>query len=250
MDTNTPRVALVTGAQQGIGRASALALAEHGYDIAVHYLDDRSAAESLAAEIAAMGRRASLHQADLSQVSAALALVDEAFVSQGRLDAVVNNAGIFHRASFAGLSENLWNITLEINLRTAVFVTQAAVAIMRRTSTAGAIVNVSSVASFGTANGVHYSASKGGMDGMTRAVALDVARDNIRINGVAPGMIMTAQALEGHSREDLHAIAAATVPGRMGSAEEVASVVAFLLSDASSFINGEVIQVNGGAHMS
>jgi len=250
MTETAARVALISGAQQGIGRASALALARQGYDIAAHYLDDEAAATALAGEIEAVGRRATLHRADLASVGAARALAEAAFAAHGRLDALVNNAGIFQRATLADLSEGLWDITLDVNLRAAAFLTQAVVAILRKTGSRGAIVNVSSVAAFGTARGVHYSASKGGMDALTRAVALDVARDGIRINAVAPGMILTAQALGGHDRDELERLAAATVPGRLGSAEEVASVVAFLLSDAASFIHGEIIQVNGGAHMS
>ncbi len=249
MSPSMMKVALVTGAQQGIGRASALALARQGFDIAAHYLDDEAAAAALGAEIAALGRRATLHRADLSAVGEAQALVEAAHAAHGRLDAVVNNAGVFPRSTLAELSEAVWDLTLDVNLRAAAFVTQAAVAIMREAGTGGAIVNVSSVASFGTARGVHYSASKGGLDALTRASALDVARDGIRVNAVAPGMILTAQALGGNDREELERMAAATVPGRLGSAEEVASVVAFLVSDAASFINGEVIQVNGGAHM-
>ncbi len=197
----------------------------------------------------ALGRSASTHQADLSEYAACAGVIDATIEAHGGIDVLVNNAGVFHRAAFADLSLPLWTKTLDLNLRAATFLTQQVIAWQRAHKRPGAIVNVSSVASFGTANGVHYSASKGGMDGMTRAVALEVSREGIRVNGVAPGMILTAQALEGHSHEELQRLAAETTPGRMGSAEEVASVVAFLASDAASFINGEVIQVNGGAHM-
>ncbi|MCX5479100.1 SDR family oxidoreductase [Kaistia geumhonensis] len=243
------KVALVTGAQQGIGRATALTLAQQGYDLALHFLDDEAAVVALGEEITALGQRTSRHRADLVDTGAAQRLVEEAFETHGRLDGVVNNAGIFHRATLDELTVGLWDLTLDVNLRAATFVIQAAVAQMRRTGTRGAIVNVSSVAAFGTARGIHYSASKGGLDAMTRAAALDVARDGIRINGVAPGMVLTAQALEGDAREELERIAAATVAGRIGRPEEIAAVIAFLLSDAASFINGEVIQANGGARM-
>jgi len=246
---STSKVVLVTGAQQGIGRATALMLAEQGHDLALHFLDDEAAVVALGEEIAALGRRASRHRADLADVVSAQRLVDEAFEAHGRLDGVVNNAGIFHRATLAELTVGLWDLTLDVNLRAATFVIQAAVAQMRRTGTRGAIVNVSSVAAFGTARGIHYSASKAGLDGMTRAAALEGARDGIRINGVAPGMVLTAQALEGDAREELERIAAATVAGRIGRPEEIAAVIAFLLSDAASFINGEIIQANGGFHM-
>ena len=242
-------VALVTGAQQGIGRATALTLARQGHDLALHYLDDEAAATALAGEIAALGRTATLHRADLREAGTAGTLVGAAFAAHGRLDAVVNNAGIWHRSAFSDLTVDLWDLTLDVNLLAAVFVTQAAVALMRKTGTKGAIVNVSSVAAYGNPRGIHYSASKGGLDAMTRAIALDVARDGIRVNGVAPGMVLTAQALEGDPIEELERIAAGTVAGRIGRPEEIASVIAFLVSDAASFVHGEVIQANGGLRM-
>ncbi|WP_131195805.1 SDR family NAD(P)-dependent oxidoreductase [Lichenihabitans psoromatis] len=243
------KTALVTGAQKGIGRATAMMLAEAGADIAVHYFDDEAASQKLAASITSLGRKCVTIQADLRDVSAARVLVDAARDAMGPLHIVVNNAGIFHRASLATLSPDLWDMTLDVNLRASTFVIQAAVAHMRADGIAGSIINMSSVAAYGTARGVHYSASKGGMDAMTRAVALDVARESIRVNAVAPGMILTDQALEGHAVEELRAIALETLPGRLGTAEEVASVVVFLASDAASFINGETIAVNGGARM-
>ncbi|MCW6510175.1 SDR family NAD(P)-dependent oxidoreductase [Lichenifustis flavocetrariae] len=243
------RTALVTGAQKGIGRASALMLAEAGADIVLHYLDDPAATESLAGTIVDMGRKCATLQADLRIAGAAGELVEAAWRAMGPLHIVVNNAGIFHRASLAELSHDLWDLTLDVNLRASTFVIQAAVAQMRAEGIKGAIVNVSSVAAYGTSRGVHYSASKGGMDAMTRAVAMDVARDGIRVNAVAPGMILTDQALEGHALDELRTLASRTLPGRLGSAEEVAGVIAFLVSDAASFVNGEIIAVNGGAHM-
>lgn len=240
---------LITGSQQGIGRACAIAFATAGAHVALHYLDDEKAAADVANTVVALGQRAIILQADLSSATQATALFDRAVEALGSIDIVVNNAGIFKRSEFEELSISLWDLTLDVNLRAAAFVCQAAVRSMRQSARPGAIVNISSVAAYGTPRGVHYSASKGGMDGMTRAIALDVAKDGIRVNAVAPGMILTAQALEGHSLDELNHIAADTVPGRLGSAEEVSSVVLFLASDAASFVNGEVIAVNGGAHM-
>ena len=243
------KTVLVTGAQQGIGRACALALAKRGADVVVHYYDDRAAAEEVSREIESHGCRALLLQANLAEASAATHLAEEARTAMGPLHAVINNAGIFHRSTLADLPVGLWDATLDVNLRAAFLVCQAAVAAMRRDGIAGAIVNLSSVASFGTSLGVHYSASKGGMDAMTRAIAIDVARDGIRVNAVAPGIILTAQALEGNSETELEELAAKTLPGRYGTADEVAAVAVFLASDQASFVNGEILAVNGGAHM-
>jgi 3-oxoacyl-[acyl-carrier protein] reductase len=241
---------LVTGSQQGIGKACALAFAKAGANVALHYLDDIQAVSDLCSNIQSMNLKSTILQADLSSAEQASALVERAAEALGPIDIVVNNAGIFRRSEFADLSVGLWDLTFDVNLRATALVCQSAVRAMRAAKIRGAIVNISSVATFGTAKGVHYSASKGGMDSLTRAIALDVARDGIRVNAVGPGMILTAQALEGNNIEELQKLAGQTVPGRLGSADEVASVVLFLASDAASFVNGEVIAVNGGAHMS
>lgn len=242
------RVALVTGAQQGIGRMCAAALAAAGADVAVNWLDDEAEAEATATMVRQHGRQALLVRGDVSDVVRAAAMVQEVRGRFGRLDVLVNNAGIFPRASFLEITEAEWDKVLAVNLKGAAFCAQAAARVMIDCG-GGAIVNITSQALRGSPRGAHYSATKAGLVGLTRTMALELAPYGIRVNAVAPGLVDTAQPRGGHSEEKLAEIAGTIPLRRMGEAREVSDAVVFLCSDRSSFITGELLHVNGGSYM-
>jgi 3-oxoacyl-[acyl-carrier protein] reductase len=241
------KVALVTGAQQGIGRAIALALAADGADVAVNYLDDRAAADAVAGAVRALGRRAVAVPGDVSRAEEARRMVETAVAGLGPLDVLVNNAGIFPRSPFLDLREDEWTRVLDVNLKGGFLCAQAAARVMVGASRPGAIVNLSSVAASGTPLGVHYAASKAGVVGLTRAMALALAPHRIRVNAIAPGLTDTAQPRYGNTEAELQA-RAREIPleGRMARPEEIASVAVFLASEEARWITGQVIHVNGG----
>jgi 3-oxoacyl-[acyl-carrier protein] reductase len=244
------KVALVTGAQQGIGRAIALALAADGADVGVNYLDDRAGAEAVAGDVRARGRRAVLVAADVSRAEDAQRMVEAVATALGPLDVLVNNAGIFPRSAFLDLSEDEWSRVLDVNLKGSFLCAQAAARVMVREGRPGSIVNLASVAMRGTPLGVHYAASKAGVAGLTRAMALALAGHRIRVNAIAPGLTDTAQPRYGNTEAELQALARdIPLEGRMARPEEIASVAAFLASDEARWITGQVVHVNGGAFM-
>jgi 3-oxoacyl-[acyl-carrier protein] reductase len=244
------KIAFVTGAQQGIGRAAAVALARAGADVGVNYLDDERAASGVVREIEGLGRRAALVQGDVSSPSQAEAMT--ATVGQrlgGGIDVLVNNAGIYPRVPFLEMTEADWDAVLDVNLKGSFFCAQAAARRMVKDGRRGAIVNLSSQAVRGQPRGVHYSASKSGVVGMTRAMALELAPRGIRVNAVAPGLTDTAQPRYGHDEEALALLARAVPMGRMAQPAEIAEVIVFLASDDARYITGQVVNVNGGSYM-
>ncbi|WBV42254.1 SDR family NAD(P)-dependent oxidoreductase [Pseudoroseomonas cervicalis] len=249
MPSTPPRPALVTGAQQGIGAAIALALAESGADIAVNYLDDSAAAEALCDRIRALGRRAVPLQADLSQPGAPAALVEAAAGALGGLGVLVNNAGIFPRIPFLEMQEAQWDAVLDLNLKASAFCGQAAARAMLAAGQGGVILNLSSSAVRGSPLGAHYSASKAGLIGLTRAMALALGPHRIRVNAIAPGLTDTAQPRHGNSEAELRAMAESLPLGRMGRPEEIGAMAAYLASPAAAWITGQVFHVNGGGYM-
>ncbi|GGG24871.1 2-deoxy-D-gluconate 3-dehydrogenase [Caldovatus sediminis] len=243
------RVVLVTGAQQGIGRAMAIAFAAAGYDVAVNWLDDARAADAVAEAVRAQGRRAALLRGDVSATAEAAALVARTIAELGRLDVLVNNAGIFPRVPFLEMDEAEWDRVIAVNLRGSVFCAQAAARAMVAAGTPGCIINLASRALSGAPLGVHYSASKAGIAGATRAMALALAPHRIRANAIAPGLTDTAQPRHGHSEEEIRAMAAAIPLGRIGRPGDIAGLAVFLASDAASWITGQTYHINGGSLM-
>ena len=242
--------ALITGAQQGIGKAIALAFAQEGADIALNYLDKPSDAEAVAAAICALGRRVVLIQADVAASDTPKNLVDATIAAFGKIDILVNNAGVFPRVAFLEMQPSDWDFVHAINLKANCFIAQAAARAMITAGTKGSIINMASSAIFGASpRGVHYAASKGGVVSLTRAMALELAGANIRVNAIAPGLTDTAQPRDGHTEEDLAARAIAMPLGRMGQPEDIANVAVFLASGKSSFMTGQTVHANGGIFM-
>ena len=243
------RVALVTGAQQGIGRAIAIEFAAAGADIALNYLDDRDAAEAVAAEITHSGRRALLLQGDVAVVAQAGAMMAAAAHQLGRLDVLVNNAGIYPRVPMLEMREADWDAVLDVNLKGTFFCSQSAARIMVAGGTPGVIINLASRAIGGSVLGTHYSASKGGIVSLTRAMALELAPHRIRVNAIAPGLTDTAQPRYGMTEAEIEAVSQALPLGRMATPADIAQTATFLASDASALITGQVLHVNSGSYM-
>jgi NAD(P)-dependent dehydrogenase (short-subunit alcohol dehydrogenase family) len=245
------RIALVTGAQQGIGAAIAVALAEEGADVTLTWLDDEPAAQKLAARIREVGRRVHLVRADVARLADIEAMVGETVRTLGAADVLVNNAGVYPRVKLLEMRESDWDHVLDINLKAGCFATIAFVkALIASGKTGGSVINISSQAIRGAVRGVHYSASKGGVVSMTRAMALELAPHNIRVNAIAPGTTDTAQPRYGNTEAELIEMAR-TIPlgGKMLSPDQIARTAVFLASEDANAITGQVLHVNGGTYM-
>jgi NAD(P)-dependent dehydrogenase (short-subunit alcohol dehydrogenase family) len=243
-------IALVTGAQQGIGRAIAVRLAEEGADVAVNYLDDERAADAVAREIGKTGRRAVPIRADVSRSADVERLVAEAARALGPVDVLVNNAGVFPRSPVLELTEAEWDLVHGVNLRGAFLCAQAVARRLVARGAPGAIVNLASSAAYRSSpRGVHYVASKAGVVGLTRAIALELAPYRIRVNALAPGLTDTAQPRYGHTDAELAEMARQVPLGRMGDPDDIAAAAAFLASSDARHITGQVIHVNGGQYL-
>ncbi len=236
---------MITGAATGIGRAAALLFAADGYNVAVHYNKSETEAQRLCGLIAAQGGRALAVQADVSdagQVSAMVRRVTEVF---GRIDVLVNNAGIAQSKLFTDLTADDWDTMFDVNVKGVFHCCQAVLPglISRK---AGCIVNVSSIWGMaGASCEVHYSAAKAAVIGLTKALAKELGPSNIRVNCVAPGVIETRMTA-GLDDETKDALKDETPLGRLGTADDAAQAIRFLASEKASFITGQVISPNGG----
>ncbi len=243
------RVAVVTGAQQGIGAAIARALAKQGADVVVNYLNDADAAGAVAEEARASGVEAVTVAGDVSlaaDVEAMMAAAD----GLGGVDILVNNAAIFPRVAFLEMTEANWDGLLAVNLKGPFLCTLAAAKRMRASGNGGSIVNLASGAAFrGSPRGAHYVTSKAGLVGLTRATALELAPERIRVNAIAPGLTDTAQPRYGMNEAEL-AEAAALIPlAGLTMPEDVAELAVFLASDAAHRISGQTVHINGANYL-
>ncbi|WP_395711750.1 SDR family NAD(P)-dependent oxidoreductase [Reyranella sp.] len=247
----TGKTALVTGAQQGIGAAIARALAAEGADVAVTWLDDLAAAEAVIGSVVQAGRRAHLIRADVAKLADIEAMVAETIETLGVPDILVNNAGVYPRVKFLEMRESDWDYVLDINLKAGCFAAVGVAKALIAAGKPGSIINLSSQAMRGAVRGVHYSASKGGVVSMTRAMALELAPHNIRVNAIAPGTTDTAQPRYGNTDAELIEIARATIPlgGKLLTPDQIARSAVYLASDDSDAVTGQVLHVNGGSYM-
>ena len=241
------KIALVTGAAQGIGRDIALGLAADGADVAVCDVN-LEAAQKTAGDIEAKGRKSLALKANVAATADVTAMIDQVVEKLGRIDILVNNAGITRDGLILRMKDEDWDLVLSINLKGAFLCTKSALKYMTKQRT-GTIINIASiVGAMGNAGQANYVASKAGLIGLTKTIAREYANRNITANAVAPGFIDTAmtQALSEQVRTDL----AKQIPlGRLGSSEDVANAVRFLASPAAAYITGQVIHVNGGMYM-
>jgi len=245
------RVALVTGAQQGIGAAIAVALAEEGADVALTWLDDERAAAAVAARVHRAGRRVHLVRVDVARLADIEMMVADTVHVLGAPDILVNNAGVYPRVKLIDMRESDWDYVLDINLKAGCFATIAMVkALIAAGKRSGSVINISSQAIRGAVRGVHYSASKGGVVSMTRAMALELAPYHIRVNAIAPGTTDTAQPRYGNSDAELIEMARAIpLGGKMLTPNQIARTAVFLASEDANAITGQVLHVNGGSYM-
>jgi 3-oxoacyl-[acyl-carrier protein] reductase len=250
LDDLRGKAALVTGASTGIGAAAALALARLGVAVAVHYNRSAADAEAVAAAIRAEGGAAALVQGDLAAAEAGPEVVAEAARALGRLDILVNNAGsLIRRQPFLELDLALYQAVLDLNVRSVIAVSQAAVPHLERQG-GGTIVNVGSIAGSngGGPGSGHYAGAKAYIHNLTRHMATDLAPRNIRVNAIAPGVIATPF----HAAtppERMEAMRSAVAMGRVGAPEDCAGPIAFLASDMSRYVTGQILHVNGGQYM-
>jgi 3-oxoacyl-[acyl-carrier protein] reductase len=239
---------LVTGGSRGIGKAIALTLAKFGANVAITYARSADAANEVVKEIEAMGKKAIALQADAVNFDEATKVIDEIVSTWGKLDVLVNNAGITRDTLLLRMSENDWDDVITTNLKSIFNYSKACARPMMK-NRAGSVINISSVVGLtGNAGQANYSASKAGIIGFSKSYAKELASRGVRCNVVAPGYI-TTDMTETLGDKVLDGIKAATPLGRAGDAKEVADAVVFLASDMSSYITGEIIRVDGGMAM-
>ena len=243
------RVALVTGASRGIGRELALELARNGADIAVNYAQSEAAAEAVAAEVMALGRRALPIRADVADPDAVAEMLDAVGKQLGRPEILVNNAGITRDTLAMRMKDDDWSAVLATNLTGAFLVTRACLRGMIR-SRWGRIITIGSViGTMGNPGQINYAAAKAGLAGMTRSLAKELGSRGITVNLVAPGFIRTDITAD-LSQEQIDAVLSQVPLERLGDPADVAPLVAFLAGEGGRYITGQVIHVDGGLVMS
>jgi 3-oxoacyl-[acyl-carrier protein] reductase len=238
------KVAIITGASRGIGRAIAVRLAHHGFAVVVNYVNDAAEAKKAVDEIRSAGNQAIAVQADVSKATDAARLFDEAEHAFGGIDVLVNNAGIMPAKSIVEMETELFERTFAINVRGTFNTVKLAAKRLRR---GGRIVNLSSTSvALGLPMYAVYNASKAAVDALTKTIANEFRGKNITVNAVAPGPTATKMFYDGKSDEQIEDIAGMSPLERIGTPEDVANVVAFLAGPDGGWINGQTIRSNGG----
>jgi NAD(P)-dependent dehydrogenase (short-subunit alcohol dehydrogenase family) len=242
----SPRTAIVTASDSGIGKATAVVLAEHGYDVGITWHADEAGAKGAAGEVERSGRRAEVRRLDLTEGDQAADVIDDLTDALGHVDVLVNNAGVGSSASFLELGLDDWNRVLQVNLTGAFLCAQRAARRMAHRGEGGRIINVTSVHEHVPLVGSSaYCASKGGLGLLTKVMALELAEHGITVNAVAPGEIATP--MTGQHNVDPHGEDRPRIPlGRPGNGREIASAIAWLASPDASYATGASFVVDGG----
>jgi 3-oxoacyl-[acyl-carrier protein] reductase len=247
----TGKVALITGASSGIGKATALALADVGAVVAINYHKNEAGAEEAKAQILAAGGRAIVVHADVTKSTEVSNLIDATTSAFGPIDILVNNAGsLVERLRLLELSEERWDDVIDLNLKSAFLCAQAVAGSMIERKS-GVIINVSSIAgrNGGALGAIPYATAKGGMIAMNKGMAKELAPHGVRVNGVAPGVIDTPFHEQFSTPEAIRNFVNNIPLGRVGASDEIARVILFLASEAAGYLVGETIEVNGGLLM-
>jgi 3-oxoacyl-[acyl-carrier protein] reductase len=246
------RKALVTGGGQGLGAAISAALIAAGCDTVLHYFSSRQGAEELAGRAKAPGQRTACFQADLTNETASHELVEKAAEFLGGLDILVNNAGdLVERRLLDAIDADFWHRVQQINVQSALWVTRAARPHLARAQDGASIVNLASLAGRkgGHPGSLAYATAKGAILTWTRALAVELAPDGIRVNAVAPGLILGTHFHTTHTTDDSTRATIAQIPlGRAGTPEDVARAVTYLASEYDGFITGATLDINGGVY--
>ena len=244
------QVAIITGAQQGIGKAIAVKLASEGADIVVNWLDDKEKASEVADLVTSQGRKVVMFKGDIGQNDQARNLVSVTMNAFGKIDVLVNNAGIYPRIPFFDVTEKDWNKIIQTNLKGAFFCSQMVAKKMRDLGASGNIINISSQAISGLAKeGSVYSISKTALIGLTKTLAMELAPYRIRVNAIAPGLTDTDQPRLGLTETEISDRANNSPLGRIVYPEEVAELAAFLASKKAAMITGQTHHINSGAYL-
>jgi len=243
----TGKVSLITGASRGIGKATTLLFTQAGSDLIINYFRNKKEAEKTAFKAKASGVQAEIFKADLSSKTQCEKMADFAFKKFGRIDILINNAGIWKYAPIDKMSQTQLKETLRVNLEGVFYLTAKVVPLMKKQG-GGNIINISSTAGQrGEAYHSHYAASKGAVISLTKSLSTELAQYNIRVNCVAPGWVDTDMSHRSLIGKDSKWILDQIPLGRAAQPEEIAGAILFLASDLATFITGEIINVNGGA---